>query len=176
MALITVDSYSESNKDINLGVGNGTQIKRGQAFACSQNCTLAACQFYLSKTGTPPGNMNAAIYAITGTFGTNSTGTGTALATSGVVTANSLTGSFALTTFTFSGVNLISLSGGVNYVVALEYSAGDGSNSVTVGADNSSSTHAGNSCSYISSWLSSANDTCFYVTANTTVIYFDTDQ
>ena len=69
----------------------------------------------------------------------------------------------ALSTFTFSGANKITLSDGTYYVVVVEYSGGDTSNNVIVGLDNSSPSHSGNTVAYSSSWNYYSRDTIFYV-------------
>lgn len=119
------------------------------------------------KTGSPTGTMYAKVYAITGTYGTDATPTGAALATSDGVDVASLTTSYNLITFTFSGANRITLTADTYYAVIVEYAGGDSSNYLRVGADNSSPSHDGNRIGWSNSsstWsASSTTDVCFYV-------------
>ena len=57
------------------------------------------------------------------------------------------------------------MTNGTNYFIALEYGGGDISNRVDIGRDTSSSTHAGNTATYVSSWTAQAYDIIFYVYA-----------
>ena len=69
-----------------------------------------------------------------------------------------------LRTFYFTGANRYSLSASTYYVFVINYEGGDASNSVKVQYDNSSPTHSGNRCVYVSSWAAaSARDACFYI-------------
>ncbi len=112
----------------------------GQAFT-SGGGTLLQAKFYLSKSGSPTGNAVAKIYAITGTYGTDSKPTGAALATSDNFDVSTLTASLQLITLTFSGVNQISLTASTKYFVTFEFTTTD---SVNVGLDASSPSHGGN--------------------------------
>ncbi len=158
-----VDSYSESNQSLNRPLYNGSTIKYGQSFT-GDGGTLNSVKFYLYKTGSPTGNVIAAIYAHSGTFGTNSVPTGSALATSDNFDVSTLTASYQLISFTFSGANKITLTNGTYYVVVVEYGGGDSSNRLQVGYDTSSPTHSGNESFYVSSWNYLVDgDACFYV-------------
>lgn len=159
-----VDSYSESNYATLAALYTGNWIKYGQGFASGVGGELDSAKFYLKKTGSPPSNMQVSIFAHTGTYGTNSRGTGSALATSDVISASTLSTSFGVITFTFSGAQRITLTPSTYYFVAFEYSAGDGSNRVDIGIDNTSPTHASNRAGYTTAWAAnSTQDTIFYV-------------
>ena len=172
----TPDSYSTSNQD---GTGkcgandpgNGIYPGYAQAFDSGAGGTLDLCKFYLSKTGTPTGNATAKIYAHTGTFGTDSKPTGTALATSDVLDVSTLTGSLVEKTFNFSGANRIALTASTKYCVTIEYSGGDASNYVNVGFDENSPTHGGNMALLISgTWTENFRDAIFTVQVAGTLI------
>jgi hypothetical protein len=153
-----IDSYSETNQ--NIGFYNYNEL--GQAFTLASAKTLTSVKFYLKKDGSPTGNGVAKIYAATGTVGTNATATGSALATSGTFDMSTLTTSYQLIEFTFSGY---SASAG-DYCVVLDFDSLDGSgNYVYAGTDNSSPSHSGNLVRYVSgSWEGrSDNDTIFYL-------------
>lgn len=160
MALL--DSYSESNFESGWGgiYGSGYPAL-GQAFnPGAVDVTLDSVQFYMSKTGSPTGNAVAKVYAISGTYGTNAVPTGAALATSNNFDVSTLSGSWALATFTFGTPP--TLTGGVKYFISVEFSGGDASNYPDMGFDFSPS-HAGNMAYYISSWAGvSYGDACFY--------------
>lgn len=156
---ITTDSYSETNQ-------NATTLLDAAPTAVGQSITgdgnvLSNVRWYLSKTGTPAGNMVCKLYAHSGTFGTSSVPTGTALATSDVVVANSLTTSLALTQFQFT--DEYTLVNTTKYVVALEYT-GAVANYVSVGTDTTTPTHGGNFSTLTGTWSAVAGtDAIFYV-------------
>lgn len=158
----TADSYSETNQTNVFVLYDTGDTGWGQSFA-GNGGLLSQAVFYLAKVGSPTGNATANIYAHSGTFGSSSVPTGTALATSATFNVATLSTSLALITFTFSGANQITLSNGTNYVVSVEYSGGDVSNYVRVGYDNTSPTAAGNAAELFGSWSSNSNDLCFYV-------------
>jgi len=145
-------NYSESNVSTNDVAQDAGNPGAGQVFTPSQTTTLDSAKFYLSKVGSPTGNGVAKIYAISGTPGTNAIPTGSALATSDSFNVASLTGSNQMITFNFSGTNRITLTSGTWYAVTFEYTNGNGSNYVSIGADNTSPTHAGNEFYYDSGW------------------------
>ena len=157
------DSYSETNQDTYVPVGaTGSPIRQGQSFT-GNGQHLTSVRWFLAKLGSPVGNVTAAIYAHSGTFGSSSVGTGSALATSTTsVLASSLSSTFEWRSFDFDGS--FTLVNGTRYVVAIEASGlGASGNQVNVGADGSASTHAGNGCSYTSSWGPSGIDRIFAV-------------
>jgi hypothetical protein len=169
-----VDSYNETNKDANVyrvygddGIGHPAA---GQSFT-GDGSTLDSVQWYLIKTnGTPTGTGVAKIYAHSGTYGTNSIATGAALATSDNVDITTVTGSYQLITFTFTGANRIVLANGTKYFATFEYTNGDSSNGTTIGGDTSSPAHGGNAASLGSgSWTASGStDLIFYVNGSPT--------
>lgn len=144
-----IDSYSESNYNSNSWVNGaaGETSKLGQAFT-GNGKPIAKATLYLKKFGSPTGNAVVSIYAVTGTYGTDAKPTGAALATSGNLDVSTLTTSFALIDFTFTGANQISLTSGTKYVLSVEYAGGDNSNKVGVGYDSTSPTHDGNDSYY----------------------------
>jgi len=158
----TVDSYSESNQSQEGILYSGSTVKMGQSFTGNGNI-LYSGKLYLKKSGSPVGNATMTVYAHTGTFGSDGTPTGSALATSDNFDVSTLTTSFALITFSFTGANRITLTNGTNYFVILEYGGGDVSNSVRIGVDNTSPSHGGNAVYYVSSWAALTDDACFYV-------------
>lgn len=163
----TADSYSETNQDTTTSLQDtvGANISgAGQSFT-GNGGTLSSCRFYLKKTGSPTGTAVAKVYAHSGTFGTSSIPTGTALATSQTLTVSSLTTSYALTEFKFKGSNNITLTNATKYIVTIEYSSGSSGNTVDVGKDTSSPSHGGNGSTFASSaWTaSSTTDYCFYL-------------
>jgi hypothetical protein len=136
----------------------------GQSFT-SIGGTLSTVVFYMDRQDPITGSVYATIYAHSGTFGTNSVPTGSALATSNAVSASSLNiqPNPAQVTFTFSGINQIVLSAGVNYVVVVGFE--DDTQAVRGFVDNTSPTDPGNSSTFNgSSWSSSSSDMSFYVT------------
>ncbi len=168
-SVTTIDSYSESNQGTFQYLGNANITGDGQAITGTGGIITRA-KWFLLKTGSPVGTLVAKVYAHSGTFGTTSVPTGAALATSEVVDVSTVTGSYSLITFEFSGANRIALANGTNYVVTIEYdgnggNANDASNYIRVGADITSPTHAGIATNKGSgTWAASAGaDYCFYV-------------
>lgn len=165
------DSYSESNQDAGWSVdavAAGNKAKVAQSFTANGNIINSA-KFYLKKNGLPTGNAIAVIYAHSGTYGAaDSNPTGAALATSDNLDVSTLTTSYQLITFTFSGANKISLTNGTHYFISFEYSGGDGSNYISVGRDGSSPSHAGSTSvtnnDAPTSWVNNFSiDTIFYI-------------
>jgi hypothetical protein len=155
-------SYLTSNQDSTAPLGNGTITGIGQSFTGTGGI-IATAKFYLSKTGSPTGNITAKLYAHSGTFGTSSIPTGSALATSNTISAESLTGSLVFTEFKFPSA-WATLTNATNYVITVEYSGGDGSNYVNVGYDGSSPSHGGNYSENTGIWAAnSGRDVIFEV-------------
>jgi hypothetical protein len=170
-----IDSYSESNKDLNLSISkvhpsNNTYYSSiGQSFTMvSANHKITSAKFYLVRMGTLTGFvLNAVLYAHSGVFGTSSVPTGAALATSDNYDAQSIgSGSYSLITFVFSGANQYTMLANTYYVIQLQATSGawDPTHYINIGMDNSSPTHPGNGSSYKSpGWFTTPRDICFYV-------------
>lgn len=160
MAETIVDSYSESHYSYGLELFNGYYTKAAQCFT-GDGKNITSCKFYMQKYGNPSGNCRAVLYLMTGTYGTNGKPTGDELAISTERAANSINNSGALETFSFDGT--YKLVNGTNYVISIEYSAGNGSNDLAIGV--ASPGHPGNKCTYLpTTWYTSSNeDLCFYV-------------
>ena len=169
------NSNNSSNEDSNANGGstynlNDTNKGFGQSFTGGGN-VLTNVVLSLKKTNTPTGNAYAKIYAHSGTYGSSSVPTGTALATSEALDVSTLGGTFADVKFDFLGAsNQITLSNGVNYVVTIEYANGTSSNTVDVEYD-ASNNHGGNSSTYTTSWSANGStDLEFYVRVGGLVI------
>lgn len=161
------DSYSESNADNYWELTNTGYRGIGQAFTVliqNFNKGLYSAKFYIKRVGSPTGNVVAKLYAMSGSYGTTAQPTGAALATSDVVDITTISTSYALVTFLFSGVNKIVLNGS-NYIITIEYSDGAGVNHLTVQSDASSPAHNGNMCykNRYDIWTYYEYDVCFYV-------------
>jgi len=158
------DSYSEANQDATQALGNGTIVGVAQSFTNASSGVLSNARFYLSKTSFPSGTATAKIYAINnGIGGGDDIPTGSALATSETVNVANLTGALTLTQFPFT--DNYTMAASTDYVIALEYSGGDGSNYVNVGTDTSAPSHTGNFATKTgSTWSAvSGTDGIFYV-------------
>ncbi len=164
-----IDTYNESNQSAGTEIYGANIQASGNSFTNTNATVLDSARFYLKKLGTPSGDMVARVYAHTGTFGTNSEPTGAILATSDAINASTLTTSYVLTTFTFTGVNNISLTAATKYCVLFGFSDGDISNHPITAGDDSSPTHPGNNFYTLdssSSWITAAGwDDIFYVFA-----------
>jgi len=131
--MAVIDSYSETNyADITLNIYNGSYTGASQSFTGDGN-NLGSSKFYLKKFGSPTGNAVAKLYDHSGTFGTSSVPTGSALATSSTFDVSTLTTTAQLIEFSFDGT--YTLVNGTKYVITIEYSGGSGANQVQVGFD-----------------------------------------
>lgn len=176
-----VDSYSESNQssDFTLSSDETGHTYFGQSFT-GDGGTLESAKFYIKKSGSPTGNINVYIYTETHAtaFGTDSLPTGSVLATSDNFDVTTLTTSYTLTSFTFSGAEKITLTNGTKYVVAVKYDATVSSTgSLIVGYDSTSPTHAGNVVRFFNfntTWYAqSGYDCCFYIYKDSTTVIQD---
>lgn len=166
MANIIVDSYSESNyADYYAFLYPGANIILGQSFTATAG-KLAICKFYMMKVASPTGSIYGKLYAHSGTYGTSSKPTGSALATSNAYDVSTLPTSMALITFTFTGANQYALVNGTKYCIHVLSNIGNSTNKVAVAYDASTPTHGGNM--YLgdaenNTTAYAANDTIFYV-------------
>ena len=157
----TADSYATTNQDVGFLLGGAYETAHGQSFT-GNGGRLAVGTFYIYKSGTPGGTVSAKLYEHTGTFGTSSLPTGSPIATSNTIDVTSL-GSWATVNFTFSTAPTITAS--TKYCIVVDYSGGDASNYLSVGADGSSPSHGGNKVTWTgSAWAyDTAYDIIFYV-------------
>jgi hypothetical protein len=157
-----LDSYPSSNQDNETSFINA-YTAHSQSFKSSsqQPQDLTKTTFQLRKTGSPTGNATAQLFAHSGTFGTDSAPTGSALATSDNFDVSTLTTSFALIDFIFSTPYTVQPN--TNYCIVLEHIANDGTNYMLQARDTSSPTHQGNANYYNGTWIEqSAQDLIFY--------------
>lgn len=142
--VLLLDSYAESNYDGSTIIVATTQHSAGQSFTTLNDgyvYKLTSAKFYLKLNAGSTYNLTAKLHTHSGTYGTSSLPTGSALATSDAVTTG-LTGSFALVTFTFSGANQINLQPNTHYTIHFTVNSGDGQ--VLIGTDGSAPSHGGN--------------------------------
>lgn len=165
MAII-ISSYGTSNRNYDNPIsGSGTSTSNGQSFtSLDGECIIEYAKFYLKKMGSISGNAYAKIYAHTGTYGTSSLPTGTALATSDAFDVSVLTTTSTLYTFNFSGSNRIILAPSTYYVIQLEFSGGDGSNFIQNAFHNPAGTATGNG--NYDKTTTTADEMIFYVYGN----------
>lgn len=174
-AELLFDSYSETNKDEDhplQTVHPSSELQRssyGQTFKTSSNNAykISKVKFYLRKYGTPTGNLIVRLYAHTGTFGSSGIPTGSSLANGSSFSIASLTTSYQLIEFTFSGTHQYLMELNTAYCIQLEVADGvlGSGNYVMVGADFSTASHEGNQVRYLySAWAyETTKDTCFYL-------------
>lgn len=168
MAVVTIDSYSESNYSSYFPLtlaGHGYTPAVGQSFT-GNGGTLNSVELYLSKDSAITGSVYCYIYTHTGTYGTSSAPTTPLLATSDVLNVTSIPNepTLGLVSFTFSGDEQITLEDGVYYEIYFSVVgiSNDGPSAyISVGGDDSSSTHSGNA--YYNHTVYSGADLCFYV-------------
>ena len=154
------DSYSDSNQDGEQAIGNGTVTAAGQSIT-GNGAVLANVELDLRKVGSPTGTAVVKIFAHTGTFGTDGTPTGSALATSETFNVADLTTTLALTKIDFE--DQFTLVNTTKYFIVVEYSGGDSSNYLAWGYDGTSPGHGGNLAYYDGTWNDdNTKDMCFY--------------
>jgi hypothetical protein len=139
----TQDTYDDT-KSNNVGLISPT-TGAGQTWTADFGALLGKVGFYIGKVGTPTAeNIVVEIYEITGTYGTNSKPTGSAIATSDRIATVDIPAGPGYVDFTFSGANRISLIAGHQYAAMLRELSGAVSNCITIYYDSSSPTHDGN--------------------------------
>lgn len=161
-----VDSYSENNQSSSFSLvqeGETNPDLVYQSFT-GNGTLLQKATFYIKKESGSTGNINAVVYAHSGTFGTSSVPTGSVLATSEAVDASTIGTDYALQDFSFSGENIILLEDATKYIVGLIYDNGF-PYSIQIGSDNVALNHAGNAGESFAGTPSaeSGEDLCFYV-------------
>ena len=170
MSDLIIDSYSETNQDGDAQIGNSKETSYGSSQSFTGTAAkLTRVKWYLKKSGSPTGNAYAKLYAHSGTYGTSSIPTGSALATSAAFDISTLTTSYQLIEFTFSGANQYDLEEGTYYVITLESDlASSTTNIIVQGTDTTSPSHSGN-YSYKTSIWNAYNpiDLPFYVYGST---------
>ena len=137
----SIDTYATSNQSGSVTQYNGNNEQVGIAITLSSGESLQSVQFYLKKLGSPPGVMQAKIFASSGTVGTSGVPTGSVLKTSIDVNTSVLTTSFAMVNFWIEEPYVASAG---DICILLEYKMGDSSNNVIIGTDSSSATHGSN--------------------------------
>lgn len=154
--------HSNAETGTNYQLYSGSTTAHAQSFAHGANAMrIVRVRARLKKVGSPTGNLTAALYAHSGTFGTSSVATGAALATSENIDVSKLTTSYQEIEIRFLGSAQYLMSASTNYVIAFSYSGGDGSNYVHIEGD-STGTHAGNKASYNGSWSAQAAEDLWF--------------
>ena len=131
---------TEAGYDIEPSVG--TEAIAQSFEVSSGNYVLDSCKFKLYKEADDGGNVYVEVYEHTGTFGSTSKPTGTALATSDTINISDLSSSASWVKFSFTGANRITLEGGY-YCLAIHCSTG-GTDYITCQIDSASTTDPGN--------------------------------
>jgi hypothetical protein len=126
----------------------------------------------LYKAVSPTGNAVVKLYAHSGTYGSSSVPTGTALATSNTFDVSALTSGQTLVKFTFSSPYTLSAS--TYYVIVLEYTNGDATNYIGI-MDNSTAL-GGNGSYYNGSWSSESDDYYFYLIGESVQSFYELDS
>ena len=168
-----LDSYPTTNADGEISIncvtatGVATYSCQGVSFTTpSYDATLDRLQFYLKNHGSPTGHLQAKLYAHTGTYGTSSLPTGTALAESEIRDISTIPTSSTIVNFKFTGANKVALTPNTHYCIAVHAIDGvlNSTNYVVVWRDTSGPTHSGNSMAINNTgWVASAWDRIFYV-------------
>ena len=146
----------------NYTLGNGTINGLAQSFSNGANAThLVRAYFDVKTVGSPTGNATAKLYTISGTHGSTAVPTGAALATSETVDVSKIGTSYEQVEFGFS--TTYEMTASTNYIISIEYTAGDATNYIDV-SGNSTGTHAGNRSQLNGTWVaSSGSDIAFEI-------------
>ena len=120
--------------------GLGTSKQYGQSVV-GLGQVLTQIQIPVKKTGAPASSCSVLVYSATGTAG-NYNPTGSILAVSGANGLGTITTSYTLQSFSFTGGNQITLALGTTYIVVFNYQYGDAANYLTVGTMTSLSGNA----------------------------------
>lgn len=164
MAVVTIDSYSESNYDGAVAVYSA-QPYCTQSFT-GDGSTLSSVKLYLRQSyGSPMGNCDVGIYSHTGTYGTTSA-PGSLLMRSDVLDVAAIGNiNYELIEFTFSGEEDKTLEDGTYYVLVFSFAGGDVYNRLGCGLDSSSPAHSGNAgFDSITGYQTKSDwDLCFYI-------------
>jgi len=138
-----------------------------QSFESPGRYNLTALRLFCDKDGAPTGNGYAKLYAHSGTFGTSSVPTGSALATSDAIDVSTFDGAGAWFWMNFTGANIYELQPDTYYVIAFENPTAGTINAANyVKLDRSTlSSHEGNYAYYVNgAWVTSAGtDLAFYM-------------
>lgn len=118
----------------------------GHTFTASANYLMTKAQFKMSYVGSPPGNITANLYAVTGTVGTNAIPSGSPLAISKPFNLTHILW-YNYNTFTFTTPYL--LHNGTDYAIDIENpTSGISTSNYPTMLANSSNLFAGNSFDY----------------------------
>ena len=129
---------------------------------------IIAAKFYLDVYGFPTGSLIANLYTHSGTYGTSSVPTGSALATSDSLNLMYLYANMTScrwVTFTFSGANQYLMAANTHYVIEVQASSGTFNSTYFVGVGGCNNLTDGNLNTYYSSaWhADSTEDNCFII-------------
>jgi len=94
----------------------------GQSFEVATSGKLKELLIAIKSNGTISGSFTFAIYAHSGTYGSSSIPSGSALATSDSFNTSGVSSSYASKTIVFSGANQIIMTSGERYVFVCTYS------------------------------------------------------
>lgn len=147
-----VQEYASTNQDTVISLYSGSTTRAGQTWT-ADGSIINKLRFDLKKTGTPTGTVTASLYATSA-----GAPTGAAL-TSGTIDVGELTTTFADVLIPLQ-VPYTTTAATV-YAVVVEFSGGDASNTLDVGADNSAPTDAGTGYTYNGTWSSQTYDFCY---------------
>ena len=125
-----LDQYYGTSLQGLLVLASDASTKAAETFYVPYNIRISSASFNLVRAGSPTGNVNYAIYALSGTPGSNALPTGTALATTN--TYNVATIPTTATGIELSFTGSVVLTPGY-YAIAAEYSGGSfaGSNYIS---------------------------------------------
>jgi len=162
-----VDSYSEIYRTGYNTAYAGSSISWGQSFTGNGD-NLYSAKFILKRNASAPGSVYAKLYPHSGTFGTSSVGTGSALATSDPIIFTDIS-STTFTLYEFVFPVTYRLANTAYFVIQCEFNGGDASHYLQFGYAVTTHTHSGNMCDLRSpsTWTADAPyDACFYVYGN----------
>ena len=182
---ISLAGDSTQNSGVNVGFGSSLPVDYAQSFQVPVTTKLKNVKFKIKGIegtsnyfSTSSGDVYAAIYTHSGTYGVDSKPLGSFIALSGNVNAYNITTSYQDFIFTFSGSNAITLTANTSYIVAfLSNDVGNTTNYMVLGTDTTKSASGNASYSYNgSTWtVDSTQDLYFSVLYGLTNVTLDGD-
>lgn len=173
MGVPVEDSATETGTDY--AFGDATTTAHGQSFATATHGVSKAIQsakFFLKKTGSPTGNIRAALYSHSGVYGTSSV-PNTLVATSKEFDASKLLTTYEEIEFPFVYADAASMTATTNYVIIIEEGtgySGTGANYVQVrGA--AAGSHGGNKSANAGGWTAQAAADLSFQVVSSPILY-----
>lgn len=143
------DTYNESHSNQDF-----LQLQNfGQSFSCTVDSRIESSKFYVQKQVGATGSVVSKLYTVSGTSGVDAV-PGVLLATSETINFSDISTSQSLLTFSFSGLNKVTMRSGQSYVITIESTPTNSYLSIysDLEVDPVFPSHPGNASANIGSW------------------------